>query len=191
MKISPINLISRATSWLHLFRLILEDDGTDLETLEKIIICLWGLWNARNTWIFSRKQFNPQKVIESALIRLQSFKSILSPKCCPSMLEEEEGQRWKPPVRNTLKLNTYAVFYSTAARYIYVLRDSARWVLLSGARPLQHCILTELAELLAIQPSVDQIGEYWGKPILIEIDCLNLAQQMEVPDRNFSIYVGG
>lgn len=60
MEFSPINLSPRATSWLHLFRLILEDDGNNLETLEKVIICLWGLWTAKNAWIFSRKKSDPQ-----------------------------------------------------------------------------------------------------------------------------------
>lgn len=37
---SPIRLMRRATSWLHLFRLVLEEECNDYEVLEKIIVCL-------------------------------------------------------------------------------------------------------------------------------------------------------
>lgn len=48
----PYQLLPKATSWLHLFRLISDDGPKESNNLDRFVMGLWGLWIARNRLVF-------------------------------------------------------------------------------------------------------------------------------------------
>lgn len=72
---SPFQYFKQSTSWLHFFHTIVELHQDSYTELSKIIICLWGLWRARNDWIFSRVHREGGEVICRSLGFLSSFQT--------------------------------------------------------------------------------------------------------------------
>lgn len=48
----PYQLLPKATSWLHLFRLISDYGPKESNNLDRFVMGLWGLWIARNRLVF-------------------------------------------------------------------------------------------------------------------------------------------
>lgn len=70
---NPDRYLRKVTSWLQLLYAISEDQNLHNFNLEKFLVCLWGLWKARNRVIFSRKRPELQEVVTSSLDFLNAF----------------------------------------------------------------------------------------------------------------------
>lgn len=148
----------------------------DLTALEQLIICLWGIWCARNEFVFTRKMVEPKVTIERALAFLLSYKAAQgtgSPIC---LAIAQHSSEWLPPTFDHLKLNVDAAFTNKGAGYGFVLRDHRGTVLISGAGPLSDVTSVAHAKLLAIWRAADHIqDDAYVTPILVESDCLHLV----------------
>lgn len=116
-------LMHKATSWLHLLHLLVDDSDRKKERLCCFIVCLWGFWIARNKWVFSGQLENPKTIVESSLAFLSSFQHsrVVIPLDANRPLEHPS--KWLPPDIGWFILNTGASFQSTGASYAYIVRN--------------------------------------------------------------------
>lgn len=173
--------LSKATSWLHLFHLILETLPEYPDALPKFIMCLWGLWTSRNQLVFAGKHLEASDSILKALCFLRAFQSQNSPASRPPKPIPSSRSHWFPPDPGWIMLNTDASYSSAGSGFGFVLRDQSGKVLKSGAGPLDCIQSVEHAELLAIWRSYSNISEYWFKPLIISTDCQTLVSQINCP----------
>lgn len=176
---NPLAYITQATSWLNLLRIIFDAHHGSYHKLSQFITCLWGLWSARNDWIFSKKYRDGGDVLRRSLDFLSITQSAMKDADIAATPALGSNVRWKAPGRSVLKLNTDTSYKPSGAGYGFVLRDHTGHPLLSGAGKLLHIISAEHGEIMAAWRSLEQISSYWNRPIILETDCLRLICQLE------------
>lgn len=103
-------LISKATSWLHLFHVFVSESPGQMEDLQKFIMCLWGLWLVQNQLVFSGTSWTTKATIEKALCFLQAFQRQHQESIMPSVDSQKSHLKWLPPEPGWIMLNTNAAY---------------------------------------------------------------------------------
>lgn len=147
--------------------------------LSKIIICLWGLWRARNDWTFSQLHKDGSTMIRRSLEFLSSYESAVKGDDSSSISVGRVSVRWRAPGSTTFKLNTDVSYTTSGAGYGFVLRDHTGHPLVSGAGKLSHITSAEHGEVMAAWRSLEQIQSFWHCNIILETDCLGLVRQLD------------
>lgn len=153
-------------------------------------MCLWGIWLARNKWIFSGIDTHPRKLVESSLTFLSSFQArgvILN--SCTRQLSDYPA-KGLPPDIGWFMLNTDASFSNTGASYAYILRNHHGRILQSGTGPLLNVQSAEHAEVMALWWSFSHIQAFWGSPLVLATDCQRLVSQLNQQERNWTVLGG-
>lgn len=182
----PYKLLSAAQSWLQFFQIVAEHSPEHPNLLSKIIICLWGIWRARNDLIFNHKNHLPQRIATTALDYLSSFQVASPDSSVPKLRGCDHPTRWLPPANASLKLNTDGSFLSNRAGYGFVLRNHEGRVLKSGSGPLLYATSAEHAEVMALRKSLENIQEFWSHDFSVELDCQKVVDQLHSVTQNMS-----
>ena len=123
---------TRFLYWFHLWR-PLHPRTANLSKDEFDVFCylVWGIWGARNKYIFENKHVSAIALIEDASSMLGAFQSCsLKIQKFPNIWEGDK--RWVPPRLGLLNLNSDAAFCQFTARagmdvlFAVIL---ARWLL--------------------------------------------------------------
>lgn len=159
--IYPYLVSSKVESWLSFVYAFYKAHGSELSTLEHMIMLLWHLWGSRNDLCFNVKLLSPKQVVESSLQLLSVYQSHhLSPRQDRSLGHPPLG--WSPPDGEHLKLNVDASYSSHGTRFGFVLRDHSGTTLLSGASPLSETQIAFHVELLGLWRSFDAVRHCLG-----------------------------
>lgn len=182
----PFKYLHKATSWLHFFQLMVDDHNGSLTVLSQIIICLWGLWGARNAWIFSGTQTLGSVVLRQSLDFLSSFQDAAGVDNRQDAKARDTNLYWRVLAEGCLKLNTDASYSTYGAGYGFVLRDHSGNLILTRAGNLLKISSAEHDEILAAWKSLEQIRMFWDRNITLETNCLRLVKQVELTTKNLS-----
>lgn len=179
-------MAKRTKSWIHLFRLLDYSYG-DHQLLAKVISCIWGLWLARNAFIFSGKFSRAMDIMDKALEQYHASQMASTTEQHLDTQSDPIVPKWRPPEVGRLLLNTDASFSSTGGGFSFILWDSDGWVLLSGSGPLHDVISMEHAELMAMWTGFQHIRDYWEQTITIASDCKRVVTQLQQKETNFTV----
>lgn len=158
------------------------ESDREMDSLCRLIMCLWGIWNARNRWLFTGKFVDPKHVAATSREFLSSYQHSIADSRRKIHTSIESPRKWLPPAIGWFMLNTDASYQSKEASYGYTLRNHHGRILQSGAEPLFNIVSAEHAELMAIWKSFSEIQVFWETPIEIATDCNRLVLQMNQPD---------
>ncbi|CAL1384392.1 unnamed protein product [Linum trigynum] len=155
-------------------------DQTEDETLEKLGILLWSIWNERNNHMFNKKKAEEWEIVGRALTYWEEFQS--------HHLEEkeergEDNDTWETPMEGWVKLNVdAAVLAENGTGLGVVARDASGRFLLAAVRRERTQWPPELAELRAIAFGVELAEEHNLQMVEVESDCLNAIHQMQAEE---------
>lgn len=159
-RLSPFKYLHKATSWLHFFQLFVADHKGSCTVLSQVIICLWGLWGARNARIFSGTQTPSVDILCRSLDFLSHFQAAMKGDSKPDRIVGLP-HHWQAPSPGSLKLNIDVSYSISGVGYGFVLRDHLSTPFLSGAGPLKQITSAEHEETMAAWRILDCIQLFW------------------------------
>ncbi|KAK8647508.1 hypothetical protein V6N13_121243 [Hibiscus sabdariffa] len=132
---------------------------------------VWGIWKARNAWIFDGSREHPILIWNSILKEFEEFqhqhvhnRSSSSPTRGPSC--------WSPPPSNFIKVNCDASFDSSKklAGLAAVARN-CHGKIVDGINAQVHSSSAHVAECLALRLGSSLIRQHSWQNVQVESDC--------------------
>lgn len=147
-------------------------------TLSKVLLLCWQVWEARNNLIFKGVTPHPVRVLNLARqvgmeYWRQNFKCEKGPKS-PLHI------KWKPPPEGWVKLNFDGSIRNNSAASGFVIRNSKGHVLLAGAKNIGDNTIS-VAKCMALRDGLAYAIHRGWRNILVEgdskliIECANQA----------------
>lgn len=174
------------TSWLDYLSCLHEHDQVDQGVMAKIVILLWAIWNARNTYIFQWKDMSPSLMVQRGISLLNAYASSML--ATPRVTRQELGERrgWIAPSSSFCKLNVDASFQNGKGGYGFVLRDGAGALFFVGARPLSSVASILHAEAMSLWRNFEIVVGRYDCALVVESDCQVLVKQLKERGRDMS-----
>ncbi|XP_024164491.1 uncharacterized protein LOC112171562 [Rosa chinensis] len=154
-----------------------------LETFEKLLMIIWGLWKNRNTKLWEDSAQSSNDIMLGCLTWLEEFRQTRQ---VPATQIQNVAKNWKPA--EIPKLNVDGAFVTQAAygETGGVLRSSTGSFIAAFMKPVQHVNSAQQVELLAIREGLNFLKTLRLQQAIIESDCLLAIQDLARTDVNLS-----
>ncbi|KAK8704530.1 hypothetical protein V6N13_048152 [Hibiscus sabdariffa] len=116
-----------------------------------LALTIWGIWKARNAWIFEGMKEPPILIWNSILKEFEEFQYITTANTM-SMRTTSVQMRWSPPPLNSIKINCDASFeISRKFAGIAIVAQNSYRVIIDGINTRVPASSTLVYECLALR----------------------------------------
>uniref|UniRef100_A0A803Q9L8 Reverse transcriptase domain-containing protein n=1 Tax=Cannabis sativa TaxID=3483 RepID=A0A803Q9L8_CANSA len=161
--------------------------------IESISMLCWALWRCRNDFIWNNTQPSVDKIISSAKLTLDQWKSAqsltktLSNSRPPTV---ESLERWTKPTYPMIKVNVDGATFAEQKSFGwgFVARDHDGSFLKAHQSSKLGLVRADIAEAVAIKEALSWIKANNWQNVQVESDCLNVVSAINSKIHMFSPY---
>ncbi|XP_057247591.1 uncharacterized protein LOC130589950 [Beta vulgaris subsp. vulgaris] len=141
---------------------------------------LWGIWLARNSWVFENRKLDAMTVVERAQCRVGEFQEAQDNDKVASLVCRGGENRWKAPSDGWFKVNSdAAVFEDGTIGCGGIMRDWLGEVMAATVWLGNGGMAVDEAEAVALRHAVEIAIEAGLRDLVVESDNLKLINHLK------------
>ncbi|KAM6582866.1 hypothetical protein CsatB_009868 [Cannabis sativa] len=148
----------------------------------QISMLCWALWKTRNDLIWNKISPSVDKVISSAKLNLEQWKSAQNMSLRPlSFPNDSEGiEQWTKPSHTQLKVNVDGATFAQQNHFGYgfIARDHDGILIEAFQSCKPGAIDAELAEAIGVKEALSWIKRKGWQNVIVETDCINVVHAL-------------